>query len=245
MRNTHTNSSHSDRSKYPLFVIVGLSLALGGCSVGRSIPTLNGPDEGLAYYERFPIYVTKAREEVEIITPPHVFAISLEDKAAVQNLVASYKQVGQGSIKIVTPVDSPNEPASISAAAEITQVMIASGVDPHDIDVQAYLASSTDDKAPIIVRVERYKTATRPCGDWSETLNFNPDNAPFKNFGCATQSNLAAMVADPQDIAEPRELDAADPARRRTVFDKYRKGETTAVNRKDQESGTVSKVNNE
>ena len=43
--------------------------------------------------------------------------------------------------------------------------------------------------------------ATVPnCPDWSAKSDFNPNNATSSNFGCATNSNIAAMVADPEHL---------------------------------------------
>ena len=44
-------------------------------------------------------------------------------------------------------------------------------------------------------------TASVPgCPDWSETSDANFNNATRANYGCATNSNLAAMVANPEDL---------------------------------------------
>jgi pilus assembly protein CpaD len=40
------------------------------------------------------------------------------------------------------------------------------------------------------------------CPDWSAKSDMNYNNAMSPNFGCATNGNLAAMVADPQDLLE-------------------------------------------
>lgn len=46
-------------------------------------------------------------------------------------------------------------------------------------------------------------TASVPgCPDWSAKSDMNYSNATSPGFGCAINSNLAAMVADPQDLLE-------------------------------------------
>ena len=46
-------------------------------------------------------------------------------------------------------------------------------------------------------------TASVPgCPDWSHTAEFNPANSTNPNYGCAVNSNLAAMVANPEDLIE-------------------------------------------
>ncbi|MEE1877386.1 CpaD family pilus assembly protein [Altererythrobacter litoralis] len=46
-------------------------------------------------------------------------------------------------------------------------------------------------------------TASVPgCPDWSAKSDMNYNNATSPGYGCATNSNLAAMVANPQDLLE-------------------------------------------
>ena len=47
---------------------------------------------------------------------------------------------------------------------------------------------------------------------------------PYWNLGCATQANLAAAVANPEDLVQPRAETPPLAARRQKVIDQYRKG---------------------
>jgi pilus assembly protein CpaD len=98
--------------------------------------------------------------------------------------------------------------------------------------------------APDEVRVTyiRYQAHTEPCGDWSVNLGYTSENKPSPNLGCATQHNLAAMVADPRDLVTPKPLEPDDVRRRLTVLEKYRKGEATLAAKTDEQSGAVSAV---
>lgn len=64
----------------------------------------------------------------------------------------------------------------------------------------------------IRVVVSRSKASVPGCPDWSRPSepNFNSHNA--SNYGCAMNSNLAAMVADPQDLVLGRGGDSASDA---------------------------------
>ncbi|MEP5937130.1 MAG: CpaD family pilus assembly lipoprotein [Erythrobacter sp.] len=49
-------------------------------------------------------------------------------------------------------------------------------------------------------------TASVPgCPDWSESSDMNYNNATSPGYGCATNSNIAAMVANPEDLIEGAE----------------------------------------
>lgn len=81
------------------------------------------------------------------------------------------------------------------------------------------------DTGAVAVSIGRYMASTPTCPDWS---NIDPEgfsNAPSANFGCATTSNLGAMVANPADLlhgATPGPADAEFAAR---GVQRYRSGE--------------------
>lgn len=56
--------------------------------------------------------------------------------------------------------------------------------------------------APGTVRivVTRSSAKVPGCPDWSTTSDANPGNATSSNYGCATNANMAAMIADPEHL---------------------------------------------
>ncbi|MCT2399660.1 CpaD family pilus assembly protein [Novosphingobium mangrovi (ex Huang et al. 2023)] len=48
--------------------------------------------------------------------------------------------------------------------------------------------------------IVRSKASVPSCPDWSTKNDFNPNNGLTSNYGCATNTNLAAMVANPEDL---------------------------------------------
>lgn len=57
----------------------------------------------------------------------------------------------------------------------------------------------------IRVIVTRSAASVPSCPDWSTTREANYNAGNHSNHGCATNSNLAAMVADPEDLVRGRE----------------------------------------
>ncbi len=51
------------------------------------------------------------------------------------------------------------------------------------------------------VVVERYVAIAPDCPDWTAPPGPNYQNYDQRNFGCADSKNLAAMIADPKDLA--------------------------------------------
>src|SRR5262245_1208764 len=50
------------------------------------------------------------------------------------------------------------------------------------------------------VIVARSKASVPGCPDWSNRSDANPLNATNANYGCAVNSNLASMIADPEHL---------------------------------------------
>ncbi|GAA0769637.1 CpaD family pilus assembly protein [Erythrobacter ramosus] len=57
------------------------------------------------------------------------------------------------------------------------------------------------------VVITRTSAAVPGCPDWSAKSDMNYSNGLSPNYGCAVNSNLAAMVADPQDLLEGKKGD--------------------------------------
>ena len=71
-------------------------------------------------------------------------------------------------------------------------------------------------------------TASLPgCPNWREPAQPNFANRSMSNFGCAVNGNLAAMVADPQDLVWGREGGIVDAATANRAIQSYRKAVPT------------------
>ena len=53
--------------------------------------------------------------------------------------------------------------------------------------------------------ITRTSASVPGCPDWSHTAEWNPSNSTNPNYGCATNSNLAAMIANPEDLIRGQE----------------------------------------
>lgn len=62
------------------------------------------------------------------------------------------------------------------------------------------------------VTITRASASVPGCPDWSSKSSINFNNATSSNYGCATNSNLAAMVADPNDLIKGATDERSDPA---------------------------------
>ena len=78
------------------------------------------------------------------------------------------------------------------------------------------------------VVVARTRAEVPRCPNWSVPSQPNMQNRSMSNFGCAVNSNLAAMVANPEDLFHGREgTGVGDAFTASKAVDYYRKAEPT------------------
>jgi len=99
-----------------------------------------------------------------------------------------------------------------------------------------------DPSAPLRISYLQYVAAPPDCPDWSENISRDPQNMPWTNMDCATQRNLAEMVANPEDLIGPRGETPRPGERRDVVWGKYVKGEPTISKRDKAEHANASEI---
>jgi pilus assembly protein CpaD len=77
--------------------------------------------------------------------------------------------------------------------------------------------------------LERYVVTTPACPNWSAVSWANFENHSSSNFGCSTADDLAAMVANPRDLAVGRGLESAPSDAASLPVAKYRAGLAPAL----------------
>jgi pilus assembly protein CpaD len=96
------------------------------------------------------------------------------------------------------------------------------------IDETAPVTAGDIPPGAVRVVVSRLKASVPGCNDWSRKTDINYNNHSGSNYGCATNSNLAAMVANPQDLVRGQQGAAvADAASASKAIKSYRDAEPT------------------
>jgi pilus assembly protein CpaD len=80
--------------------------------------------------------------------------------------------------------------------------------------------------APDTVRLilNRYVVTPPPCPDWRQPSNPDFNNQPSGNLGCATETNLGLMVANPGDLVNGKTLGPSDAENAAKAVENYRAG---------------------
>ncbi|MGJ4884631.1 MULTISPECIES: CpaD family pilus assembly protein [unclassified Bradyrhizobium] len=215
-----------------IVAIAGLALTLGACNTttGEVVATI--PDD---YKIRHPIAIEEGRQSTVVFIGSGRGGLTYQQRVDVAGLARSWLREGTGGIMAEVPTGTSNARAAADAYREIRAVLTAGGVPSHAITLRNTMPDDPRQLAVIRLSYPKIAAVAGPCGLWPDDLgpNFsNPgysSNQHYQNFGCATQRNLAAMIDNPADLEQPRSEMAAYTPRRSALFEKYRKGESTAV----------------
>ena len=210
-----------------LALVAGLTL-LGGCADRHSIEVGSIPDD---FRTRHPIVVSEAEEVLEIPIVSSETRLPGASRDRVRHFATRFLRSGSAAIRVLLPSGSQNAAAAELASNDVMRELKREGIKQERILVQPYQAVGLNGPAPIRLSFSTLAAKTGPCGRWPEDLGNTHENKNYFNFGCASQQNLAAQIADPRDLLEPRGLGEIDAERRTNMLDNYRNGEITSSDR--------------
>ncbi len=165
-----------------------------------------------------------------------------------QAYAQTWLQEGTGGIVIDQPTRTANAQAAAESLRDIRTILAAAGIPARGVTVRPFTPPNPRQLATIKLNYARITADAGPCGLWPEDLGptMNNDiyanNRPYSNLGCAYQRNMAAMVANPSDLIQPRAETPSYTKRRMDVFDKYSKGQPTATESTDADKAKLSDV---
>ena len=189
-----------------------------GCAAPGSDTTVTG-SVGNDYRTRHPIVVSQSEIAEDIVVSDNAHSLSPRDRDVTIDFARRFRQSGASSLAVMIPSGSRNEMAARRLAAQITTVLQDKGVTKGQIYIHHYQASGYGESATLRMVFADIKAGVpSQCGQWDENMIETSENQNYSNFGCATQKNLAAIVANPADLLGPRGITEIDSTRRTTVI---------------------------
>lgn len=216
---------HRSGRRTGLVVVAALAAGLlQGCA--RDPMTTNAiPDD---YRTRHPITLSEAEHSLDIPVSASDGRLTTAMADNVRGFAQNYTSMSTGIVNIQIPSGSANSAAASRMAKQIRSTLSGAGVASGKIMETRYAASPNGDASPIRLSYVAVTAMTGQCGQWPEDLSDNTfANKNWYNFGCASQSNLAAQIANPMDLVGPRGMSPIDAERRAVVIDTYR-GKTSS-----------------
>lgn len=222
--------SHSARNQVPQLALHGSKMAmpalllaitlLGGCANRDSVTVGAIPDD---YRTNHPIMISQQDRSLDIPVGASDRDVTRAQKESLLGFLEGYDRAAASVVTISVPTGSANEIAAQSAARGLAKVAAANGVRRDRIAFISYDAGAGDIAAPVRVTYSAMRAHTDKCGRWSADIADTTENKHYTNFGCSYQNNLAAQIANPNDLLGPRQQTPVDATRRGVVIDGYRK----------------------
>jgi pilus assembly protein CpaD len=174
-----------------------LGLSLAACTPEElALDTKYTPSSGS---EQYPITVGHGPQTLNIanksgtLQPSQVNAITaFANRAAV---------AGTSPVHVARPAAS-----SSRLSHEVANLLMQQGVAKNSIHMTTYRGAAS---GPVKITYRTAHTHVAKCGNWSEDVTNTKFNEPMPNLGCAVQSNIAAMVSDPNDLNGPKPSEPA------------------------------------
>jgi pilus assembly protein CpaD len=210
-------------------LVAAAAISLAGC-VTDSVATSSITSDD--YRARHPIVLANAPTTLDVFpVGDHTLdAASIED---IRAFAARYRRFGTGRMYILSPWGGGYR--TRAAVGEIRRLLVSSGLGGF-VGLGSYHVAAPSLAAPIRLSFRGLKAEVRSvCGQWPDDLasggtTIGWKNESYWNFGCATQSTLAAEVDDPRDFDHARALGPADEEMRLRAIKDVREGTDPGTN---------------
>jgi pilus assembly protein CpaD len=210
-------------------LIAAAAISLAGC-VDDSFETSSIAAND--YHNRHPIVLAQAPTTLDVF-PVGQGALDRGSINDVRSFADRYKSMGSGRIAILSP--SGGGYRTRAAVDQIRRVLASAGL-RGSIGLGSYPVADPSLASPIRLSFRGLKAdVPSRCGQWPQDLASGASldgwkNENYWNFGCATQSMLAAQVDDPRDFARARALGPSDDNMRLRAINDVRLGQDPTTN---------------
>lgn len=225
-KNTIRNKGFAIRRVAARIVLATATAALvSSCSMtGQDNVTVGSvPDD---YRTNHPITIQEKEATFDLVVAGNANAPTKDQLSSVDGFLSSYQNNGSGPITLLLPLGSGNQAAAGIVGKKLARYISGTKAGRSGVTTVFYHAQSNQALAPIRIAYRSLVAGTNQCGQWPKDLTDTKDNKHYENFGCAYQNNLAAQIANPNDLQGPRKQSEIDATNRSNVIDAYKSGET-------------------
>jgi len=203
-------------------LFVAATTSLTGCGVNYAS---NDSVQVGDYHARFPIVVGEAPTALDVY--PISGALDQQSIDNIRAFAQRYREFGDGRIAILAPASERGRDGP--AIDQIRRALAGAGLRGY-VSVGSYPDTGANRASPVRLVFQGLKaTVAGQCGLWPTDLASGGTiegwkNESYPNFGCATQSTLAAQVADPRDLTQARASGPGDVTMRLRAIGDVRNG---------------------
>jgi pilus assembly protein CpaD len=207
-----------------------VAFGLGACANPRTEDALvTGSTDLDGYRTRHPIVLAESAETLDIPVGGQSAVLTARMAHTVTVFAQDARRHGANGITILLPSGSANEVAARRLTQQVAGALAEGGFARSAISRTRYQVGDATADAPVRIAYSRVKAMVmHRCGVWPDPIGGgNPQNNDDWELGCASQTNLAAMVVNPEDLVTPTGEDPVDGTRRTNIITKYRAGTQT------------------
>jgi pilus assembly protein CpaD len=212
------------RPVLPILAVVTMVL-LAGCALQKrdSITVGAVPDD---YRTNHPIVIADKQLSLDLPIGASDRGATRPQKDSLEGFLTGYDRTAAPVLNIIAPSGSANAVAAADAAYDFANIAKASGVPASRIMMASYQAGPEESSAPVRISFAAMRAQTNKCGRWPDDVLDTSENKHYANFGCSYQNNVAAQVANPEDLLGPRKQTPIDADNRDAVIGDYRDAPT-------------------
>lgn len=231
----------SGRAALRFVALGGFVIALAGCNQHTAAIKDNYPVD---FRERHPISLREGKQTVEIFLGRYRGELTPSQRADVLAFAKSWRHDATSGIIVEVPTNKATARSASDALRQVYSIFAASRIPRNAVHARNYRVKGTA-LASIRLNYAKMVAEAGPCGEWPKDLGPGSGkqyltNNPYWNFGCSTQHNLAAQVANPADLVQPRGTTPASEARRSVAIDKYIQGQVPSGEYRDYNKAKIS-----
>jgi pilus assembly protein CpaD len=194
---------------------------LSGCAGMQQHDNMTVGSVGNDYTKRHPIILSEQEQVLDIPIASGAQRLNYATISNIQAFAQKFQTSGTGTIVVLMPSGSANSSAANYVQGQVVQAIEQGGQHRNNIAIQSYDASQHGASAPIRLSFRSVTASTGQCGQWPEDLSMTSANENYYDFGCSTQNNLAAQIANPGDLLGPRKESPIDAENRGKVIADY------------------------
>src|SRR5579863_1943614 len=172
---------HSHRS-HRCMMILGLAFVVGACAPVTSYTDAEAPKH---------LAIDSSTRQVSLHFAAGTASLSSADALRLRRMAATGR-IGASDRVVVAAAGAPL--LSQERAGAVSRLLL-----PYGIVTVASEGAAPPNQA--VVEITRTLVTLPPCPNWSKPSSADFANQPSSNFGCATETNLGMMIANPTDLA--------------------------------------------
>ncbi len=156
-----------------------------------------------------------------IVAPEGSQLLGAAEQTMFSNFVREYLLRSSSPMGVSVNREVLSEIAASRHVEAIRDMLRGAGI--HDSEILV-LPGGTETGITAVLSYTANVVVLPECEDWSSSSSYNWANTQHSNFGCATQTNLGLVLANPGDLRGADSMDNFDGQRGAVIIRSYRSG---------------------